>query len=243
MFQPTRARRYAHSVLTAVLCLVPAGVAHAFTWEPTPTLFALMPEHCKARLADHQRNRRGEWKHRFPINEPRIREYRQLIGHDFIHMHHYCAGLGHLMLANTSRARSQWNFKRAEAEIDYTIGRSNPSEPLWVEMNIAQARARSGLGKHSEAIRQLERLLTLQPDNETIYVELAQVKRRAGNINDAIAILEEGLAKGAKEGPIMFYLARYHWDLGDTERARELTERAEAAGMKMDSLRAKLGSD
>ena len=77
-----------------------------------------------------------------------------------------------------------------------------------------------------------------KPDTWTEYA--AFLKRR-GDLNEAIAILEEGLSKTSSEGPLLFWLANYYFELGDFEQAEAKAERAEAAGMKVDRLKRRLG--
>jgi hypothetical protein len=226
-----------------VLLTTPIQSAYAFAWQPTPTEFALLPEHCKAKISDYLEHRNGKWRHSFPINEKKIQHYKNIIGSDFRHMHHYCAGLAYLSQAKTSRNRSAWFFRQAEAEISYTIGKSRPTNPLWIEMNVAQAKARAGLGKHNEALQQLHDCLELEPRSETLYIEIAKTLKQTGQINDAVITLEEGLRNGGKAGPLLYWLALYHYDLGDLTKARESMERAEANGMKMSRLRRKLGPE
>lgn len=234
-------KRVAILIITTTLGY-PTAV-YSFTWQPTPLQYALLPDYCKARMSDHFQNRQGTWRNRFPINEAQIKHWKQKVGADFIHMHHYCAGLGWLMNAETlSSDRKTWAYKQAELEINYTIGRSRPTSPIWLEMNIAQARARAGLGKRKEAIAQLTQLQAQNPKSPDVYVVIAQILDRSGQTEEAISVLENGMAKTSEKGPLLFYLARYYYDIGDVNKAAELTPIAEAQGMKMDSLRERLGT-
>jgi hypothetical protein len=67
--------------------------------------------------------------------------------------------------------------------------------------------------------------------------------KRRGKLNDAIALLEQGLEKASKQGPLLYWLAQYQYEVGDLTRAAETAARAEAAGMKMRSLNRKLGRE
>jgi tetratricopeptide (TPR) repeat protein len=230
-------------ILLLLILIAAGGKALAFNFQPNPTQFALLPEHCKARLVDFYAHREGRWRHKFPINERKVTQYRRLIGSDFMNMHHYCAGLVFLSEAQRNPKRAKSLFKQAKGEIDYTLKRSNPKQPLWIEMSIAQAKTSAGLGQTQQALAQLRELLKLQPDNETVYLEIAKIQKRTGRINDAIFTLEAGIRNNAKEGPMLFFLADYYWDLGDVEKARALTVKAEAAGMKMERMREKLGME
>ena len=118
-------------------------------------------------------------------------------------------------------------------------------------MNLAQARARAGLARtarsegdndlaskeYERATSQLVNLQRQSPGRADIYVELAKLLDSEGKVTEAIDVLEQGMEKVSKKGPLLFYLARYYYSLGDTDKAAALTARAEASGMKMDSLR------
>jgi len=156
-------------------------------------------------------------------------------------MHHYCAGLGYLMQAQSpSYKRKRYAYKRAQQEIAYTIGKSQPKSPLWLEMNIAQAKAKAGQRKWNLAIAQLTRLQAQYPSRPEVYITVAQIYKRQGKTGKAIAALEDGMKATSKKGPLLFYLARYYYEIGDINKAAELTPIAEAHGMKMDSLKARL---
>jgi tetratricopeptide (TPR) repeat protein len=108
-------------------------------------------------------------------------------------------------------------------------------------MSISYARALAGSGQWGESQAVFQDLLADNPSNSDIWVEYAKQLKRRGKLNDAIALLEQGLEKANKKGPLLYWLAVYQYDLGDLARAAETTARAEAAGMKVDSLKRRLG--
>ena len=94
------------------------------------------------------------------------------------------------------------------------------------------------LRKNTNALRPSSSICKSQsPGRADIYVELAKLLDSEGKVTEAIDVLEQGMEKVSKKGPLLFYLARYYYSLGDTDKAAALTARAEASGMKMDSLR------
>jgi tetratricopeptide (TPR) repeat protein len=163
---------------------------------------------------------------------------------NFADIHHYCWGLLFLsraqQLGNMTQSRKM--FGLAAGEIRYTRSRSNERSPLWGEMTLNYARATEGTGARDEAIQLLVQLRELHPDNAHTYVALAETLERGRKLDEAIALLEEGLKMAKPKGPILFWLARYHFDAGNVERAAELLPLAEQEGMKMDSLRERLDS-
>ena len=227
-------------IFVSFCALMFAQSAHAFTFEPTELQYYLMPDYCKAKMSDFHRNREGSWSVRFPIDEKRIAYWKNAIGNDFKHMHHYCAGLVALSRAQTNPSSGAW--RGAVSEISYTLSRSQPGSPLWKQMTIDYARALEGMGDGDKAMELLTQLVQRYPNNGDAYIALARTLERNGDLPGGIAVLEKGMRHVAKKGPLLFYLARYVYDLGEVERATELTLEAEKAGMKMDSLRKHLGS-
>jgi tetratricopeptide (TPR) repeat protein len=163
---------------------------------------------------------------------------------NFVDIHHYCWGLLFLSRAQQPRnmANAQGMFRSAAKQIDYVRSRSSERSPLWGEMTLKYARAKEGMGARDEAIRLLVQLRKLSPGNAHTSVALAQTLERGEKLDEAIAVLEEGLKVANPKGPMLFWLARYHYDAGNTERAAELLPLAEQEGMKMDSLRERLGA-
>jgi tetratricopeptide (TPR) repeat protein len=222
------------------------NASYADKWVSSELEYALLPEHCKVQLSSRPWRQREafEWK----ISKAQADYWQKRIGPDFVHMHHYCLGLQWLMLAESPTLRrkranrsAKWAYGQAIAEIAYVIKQSRPTYPLWIEINIAQAQARAGLKQYDEAVAQLANLQQQAPKRPEIYVELAKVLKKAGKVPDAIDVLEKGLDNASKKGPLLFYLAHYYYDLGNTERSAQFMARAEAEGMKMDSLRRRLG--
>ncbi|WP_156427704.1 tetratricopeptide repeat protein [Thiohalocapsa sp. ML1] len=177
------------------------------------------------------------------VPESQIPQWKKRVGPDFLHVHHYCFGLSWLSKAEDpeNRSRAAWAYRQAVGEIDYTRSKSRPGAPLWEVMSIDYARALAGNGQWGESQAVFQDLLADNPSNSDIWVAYAKQLKRRRKLNDAIALLEQGLEKANKKGPLLYWLAIYQFDLGDLTRAAETTARAEAAGMKVDSLKRRLG--
>jgi tetratricopeptide (TPR) repeat protein len=233
------------ALLAAALLTLPPAVL-AFSFEPSEKDYYLYPDFCKAKMSDFHRNRKGWWDTKFPINEAQIAFWSKAVGPDWPHLHHYCAGLTNLSQANDvmwlrkSRLSARQRFGHAVRQIEYTLSRSKPGHPLWEQMSLKYAEALGGAGQYADAMEALGEVLARNPKNEQAYALMGRLTKRRGNLNEAIAYLEQGLEAGAKPGPLLFYLADYYFDLGDYRQAQAYMERAEAAGMKMDRLKRKL---
>lgn len=230
-------------VFAFLLMLPPA--TYAFNFQPTEKDYYLYPDFCKAKMSDFHRNRKGWWDTTFPINEDQIAFWRNAIGPDWQHLHHYCSGLTKLsqakdvMWLRKARLSAKQRFRHAAVQFDYMLERSRPGQPLWEQMSLKYAESMGGAGEYQEAMEVLAGVLKQNPKSTDAYVLMGRLTKPR-DLNEAIAYLEQGLEAGAKPGPMLFYLADYYFDLGDYRQAQAYMERAEAAGMKMDRLKRKL---
>jgi tetratricopeptide (TPR) repeat protein len=181
------------------------------------------------------------------VPDSHIPRWKEKVGAtDFLHLHHYCYGLAIMSNAEDadvlrrSRYSSGEMYARAVGEIDYTRSKSRPGAPLWHVMSISYARALGRAGRWSESKAVFEESIADNPHDPNAWVEYAKLLKWRGELNDAIALLQEGLNTASNPGPLLYWLAIYQYELGDFSRAAETAVRAEAAGMKMDSLAEKL---
>lgn len=240
-------RGLVHGVMLLLLGLVAlAPSLCAAGLLPSINDFYLLPAHCKAKLADLPENRSRREAHRLPINQGQIIFWSKKIGPDWNHLHNYCAGLTALSQANdpdwlrrngtTRRAQ----FQRAAALINQSRSRSDPRNPFWFELSIKYAEAVGWSGNYQQAMSELDELIEMNPRRAEPVVLQARLTKQTGEINTAITQLKQGLQRGAKPGPLLFYLAEYNYELGDFAAAREYMTRAESEGMSMKRLRSRL---
>jgi tetratricopeptide (TPR) repeat protein len=240
-----RLRRPYVLVLT-VLVLVIARPAYSRGDQPSMTEFYLLPAYCKAKMADLPQNRGLRADRRLPINQDQIDFWQEKIGPDWRGLHNFCAGLLAMSRAKDpewlrkAKASPRSQFRRAASLIDESRYASSPRRPFWFEISIKYAEAIGWAGDYDKASETLAELIALNPKRAEPYVLQARLTKRQGELNAAISQLEAGLRQGAKPGPLLYYLAEYHYELGDFEQAREYMGRAESAGMSMNRLRAKL---
>jgi tetratricopeptide (TPR) repeat protein len=240
--------------LLIVVCLLTWNGAFALGWVPTTKQYFLLPDYCKAKMSDYMRGpvagkigSTSAWRREAAnamVPESQIPRWKKRVGADFLHLHHYCYGLALMNDAEDprkSRGESRRIYRRAVGEVDYTRSKSRPGAPLWEVMSISYARALGGAGEWSQSQEVFQELLAANPTNPDIWVEYARQLKGNGKVNDAVSLLEQGLEKTQNKGPLLYWLAVYQLDLGDLTRARETTIRAEAAGMKVESLKRRLG--
>jgi tetratricopeptide (TPR) repeat protein len=221
------------------------AAARSSGFEPSWKEFYVYPPYCKARMAASPLNRDGRWKKQFPINEKQVAFWRQRIGPDWDNLQDFCVGLTYLSRAkdpgylHDSGTSAKVMYSRAAGLIGEVHTLSEPRNPFWQELTLRYAEAAGGAGDYQQAMKLLSDLIELNPKNADAYVLQAQLTERR-DLNAAIGYLEAGLAAGARPGAILYHLAYDFYKLGDFERAREYTQRAEQAGMKMDRLKSKL---
>jgi tetratricopeptide (TPR) repeat protein len=240
-----RLRRPYLLVLTVLVLLI-ARPAYSVDNQLPMKDFYLLPAYCKAKMADLPQNRRLRADRRLPINQAQIDFWQEKIGPDWAGLHNFCAGLIAMSRANDpewlrkANASARNQFAQAASLIDQSRYDSSPRNPFWFELSIKYAEAIGWAGDYDKASETLAELIALNPKRSEPYILQARLTKRQGELNAAISQLETGLRQGAKAGPLLYYLAEYHYELGDFEQAREYMGRAEAAGMSMERLRAKL---
>jgi tetratricopeptide (TPR) repeat protein len=226
-------------------------------WVPTTKQYFLLPDYCQAKMSEHMRGplageigRTSVWRGEAAVMlvpEAQMPRWKNRVGADFLHLHHYCYALALMNDADDPVLRRRGGaspgaiYGQALAQIEATRSKSRPGAPLWEVMTISYARALAGSGDWGESQAVFQELLANNPSNSDIWLEYAKQLKRRGKVNDAITLLEQGLDKANKKGPLLYWLAIYQFDLGDLTRAAETTARAEAAGMKVDSLKRRLG--
>lgn len=239
-------------LLVVVILIAGSPSAWSYEFRPTELHFHLSAAYCKARFAAPDLHDLSNSYVRVPPAE--IRRWQKMTGDIWRHMHHYCYGAVLLTEAlgsgngdtNVSpsrrRALLQGKFERAANEMQYTISKDSDRNPLWGVMRIKQARAYEGAGNRKRALGLLAAVAKRQPENDEVYVAIAQTYARSGDLLSAIDALEAGARVAKNKKAIYFYLAQYSFDSGNIEQARLFTEQAESEGLEMTRMRQRLES-
>ncbi|QQO56973.1 MAG: tetratricopeptide repeat protein [Thiohalocapsa sp. PB-PSB1] len=210
--------------------------------------YSLLPDYCKAALATEVEQPRMSTKRLPVMSLTQQRKWQNVVGPLWNSLPRYCHGVLMLSRAQNSTTLRRHGLSAAQAyasaikDIEVAWSRSAPGALLWDKMTINYARALEGSGKVTDAVSLLQELVKQSAENPEVHVALARTLQRAGDINAAITTLESGLGTARQKGPLLFYLARYYYELGQTRKAAALVIQAEQAGMKMDRLRKRLES-
>jgi len=120
------------------------------------------------------------------------------MGNIWIHMHHYCYGLMYLHRANVL-ARDPvvrgYNYNFALNEFDYVLERAPEDFVLLPEVLTMKGEVFMHQGKSGPALEQFERAINLKPDYWAPYAYMSDQFVSSGDIGQARATLEKGIAQ------------------------------------------------
>ena len=152
--------------------------------DMTQAEYDLLPPYCRGQ--EHVANQYfkpdgGKWKN--------------ILGIDYYHFHHYCWGLVNLGKAYKSGISSEVRkglLKTSIGDIMYSIDRSSSDFVLLPEMYTRIGQALLGLGEERQAETAFKRAWQANPEYWPPYVWWAQHLLRQGKTREALAIAEDG---------------------------------------------------
>ena len=205
------ARRVCHTAL--LLGMLPALQVHAQMREELRSRafsdgeWALLPEWC----IDTQQGPYGGPEGGAGLNKsPRAGQWLGLMGTDFWNMHHYCRGLtdeNRLKRADLSPRERTALMESAINEYRYVIRTSKPTMPLMPEAFLRIGDLQVTRGQLPEASAAFEQARKLKPDYWPAYSRWAEVLIGLKQMEQARALLEEGLAHSPQQ-PVLLQKLR-----------------------------------
>ncbi len=184
-------RRVFVALLSWLILLLPLPtVANRF--PKTESEFAKLPPICKARMQETKARRKD--------NNSNYYLWRKRLGSDFIHVHHYCAGLNILNKSwgvTDSKNRDSM-LKSAIGEISYTQKHTSPKFFLQSEMAFSKGSILILLNNSVAAHKEFRKGIQLNPKYSRNYSALSDLYKKQGNIEEARYILEQGLTYSPK---------------------------------------------
>lgn len=150
--------------------------------------FAVLPPYCKARLR----------------KDASYEVWNRRLGPDFLHVHHYCAGLhtrnigdkfytshiGDKLRSNNGREE---HYTTAIGEMGYVLTHASPTFKLLPKIYYDQGQMYETLGKTVEAMQVYQQSIKLNPKLPMPYAALSDLFKKQKNNKEAIMILEQGL--------------------------------------------------
>lgn len=126
------------------------------------------------------------------------------------HLHHYCAGLWHLMDAQRSKPflpRTEV-LQSAVGEFAYMLGNCEASTPMRPEILTNQGRAFIGLKNYEAAVGVLTEAIRRDPKYVDAYLELSGIFIQLNSVPDAQRVLEDGLKQVPSSRAMQRHLKR-----------------------------------
>lgn len=143
--------------------------------------FALLPPYCKARSSGDTSSLYKQWERK--------------LGPDFLHIHHYCAGLHTLNLAFKENDKTQKNYliNVAISEMDYIPDHASEKFIILPKLYYDQGKAYEMMTKDDKAIESYEKSIKSNPKIAMPYAALSDLYKRKNMLEKAKEILNMGL--------------------------------------------------
>ena len=168
-----------------------SAVAQQTQYQFDPKQLAMLPPYCKYTQVYRENVPGG--------NDPReIERWTSVLGAaNFVHMHHYCAGLGNtnraLYFSSTKLDRNR-ELRNSLVEFDYMVGRVTPDFALLPEILTKRGENLLRLGSGPQGVLDLNRAIELKPDHWPPYAALSDYYKDSGDLRLAREWAEKGLA-------------------------------------------------
>ncbi|MFT3960015.1 hypothetical protein [Propionivibrio sp.] len=180
-------QRLGFYVVLALAC----GSAEAASDPVTKEQYQLLPEYC----------RNQEHVARFLYRPTAEGEWRRRLGQDYLHIHHYCWGLVHMLNAyrlGVTSGKGRFQFEEAADDFRFSInatllnGGKSPGSALLPEMYTKLGEALLGVRDYRNAEIAFRSSWEINPSYAPPYVWWAQALLKQGKTGEALAVAEEG---------------------------------------------------
>jgi tetratricopeptide (TPR) repeat protein len=191
--QSTRPAALRAAALLLGLALLPAtGLAD--TLPSTPADFRQLPAYCAARLEKAGPEAFARWN--------------EIIGPNFIHMHHYCFGLHKRRLAmrEPDPAERRRLVRSAIGEITYVESHAVGDIPFYAEIFTIRGKLHLMLDEKAQAASYFKRAIARDPRHGPAYGALARMLKDEGRMDQARRVIAEGV-RVAPDSPSLRKLA------------------------------------
>lgn len=191
--------------LLACLALAPGPTRAGELPESAADMKAL-PAYCAARLEKAGPEAFARWS--------------EIIGPNFIHIHHYCFGLHKRRLAmqESDPAERRRLLRSAIGEIAYVESHAVGDIPFYAEIYTVRGKMHLMLGEKIEAATYFKRAIVRDPRHGPAYGALARMFKDQGRVDQARRVITEGL-RVAPDSPSLRRLQR-QYGIGSDDSAR-----------------------
>ena len=145
---------------------------------------------------------RGTMFTRDVSHDPRsIAEYQAIYGASFIHLHHYCWALNAENYRNKNQGGLGGNIL---GNIDYVLKNSPLTFSLLPDIYITKSRVLFKMGRDTDALGILSKLIEIKPDYALAYAQLGKYYAHVNDKSKAIRYYEQGLINTNKKNADFF---------------------------------------
>ena len=139
----------------------------------------------------------NSWLRQPIVPEAERKLWAQRLGEkDYLHFHHFCAGLIDMnrAAAATGEIERAHYYRRALTNFEYVQRNASRAFAMMPEVNLQKGLALRLLGDHAAAAVELREAITLKQDYTPAYAALADLLVDLGDIDSAKELLRHGLS-------------------------------------------------
>lgn len=168
-------------------------------WAPTDAELASLPPLCKAKM-------------RAAPGSPEYRAWEQALGKDWLHTHHYCAGVNFVNRYYRSRSTRDkgFNLKNAQDNLQYLVDHAVPTYSLMPDVYLNLGVVYSLSNQSAQAIGHFRKAIELNPRQPRAYNAMADYYAKIKQPAKALESVSEGL----RHNPDTRSLQRRYTELG-----------------------------
>lgn len=186
-------------VLGSLASLVTAHAGAVEPWVPTDREMASLPPFCKVKMKPVQ----GSVEYKL---------WQSTLGPDFMHTHHYCAGINFINRYYRSRSQQDksFNLNNARTNLEYMVGHADPAYSLMPDVYLNLGVVHTLMNQTGQAITHFNKAIELNPRQPRAYGALADYYAKIKQTAKALEILTAGL----RYNPDTKSLQRRYTELG-----------------------------
>ncbi|MCL6414695.1 tetratricopeptide repeat protein [Aestuariirhabdus sp. Z084] len=146
---------------------------------------AFLPPYCWARMR--------------PKSEAEITQWRNIIGPDFMHVHHFCTAKAFIRRSLDPRktvSAKREDLQVAKNNLEYVFSHlENQGYILLPEINMVMGKVYDRLEEPVLAVRFYQKAIDMNPNFTQGYAAFSEFYRRQGNMEKARGLLMQGIDK------------------------------------------------
>jgi len=196
-----RSVRLGTAMLLLLVPWISEGAVPSNLGELSDAEVARLPAYCVAKIGALR-------------NDPaQVAHWDQVMGHDkFVHIHHYCNGMGFLNRARLAFGADRGNraryLQRASGDFMYVINAWPKDFSLQADAHLGMGQVEQLSGGDVKAIGFYMKAISIRPDFAQAYAALADLWMDRGEKAKAREVLEQGLKNTSNADMLVSRMAR-----------------------------------